>query len=307
MDVPDQKSRRHAMAESINYWAAEGAQLTVRTTPKLDVGLLVFWADLGVQTVAARQRPRRNCDWDAVDAVITCTREVLIANGKELRGVIELSNDRLKPLADPLVADFGAHRWLADSREESYSDWLHWTVEQLKTPDLVLPLFEVDVPEDLSGKDVEPAVRREQWVPEGEPEREGRLDLRIEYPGQPLLVVEIKKTRAEDAYLRALKGYSRSLPRGSDRRLLVKKAEKPQYAGFIVCSWRHLALRLRRDALIVADLTVRAMILAFAGAVEQNLLGFSADAAGKAASGKPVLVTTGLLDYLKEAKEAYDC
>lgn len=306
MEVPGEQSRRQAMREAIDFWGTAGVRLAKRARPDLDVALLVFWADVGARAVAARLAPRRNCDWDGVDEVIEATSGVLIANGEELRGVIEGSNDRLKPFVDPLVTDFGAHRWLAASREESYSDWLHWIVEQLKTPDLVLPLFGLDVPEDLRGRDVTPEARREPWVAQGRAESGGRLDLRIEYPGYPLLVVEIKKTEAEHADLRALRGYSRSLPRGSVRRLLVTKAEDLSYSGFVVCSWRHLALHLRRAALIVADLSVRAMILAFAGAVEQNLLGFSADAARKAIDGKPVPVSTGLLDYLKGARKAYD-
>src|ERR1700733_8004664 len=44
----------------------------------------------------------------------------------ELEEVIEQSNQRLKPLGEPMKHDFGLHRWLAGAREEAYSDWFQW-------------------------------------------------------------------------------------------------------------------------------------------------------------------------------------
>lgn len=50
---------------------------------------------------------------------------------ERLRRVLRESNRRLRPLFDPLNSDFGLLRWLASGREEAYSDWLEWILEQI--------------------------------------------------------------------------------------------------------------------------------------------------------------------------------
>jgi len=37
--------------------------------------------------------------------------------------------------------DLGLHRWLQESCEEAYSDWLAWILGQLNTSDEIIKLF----------------------------------------------------------------------------------------------------------------------------------------------------------------------
>jgi hypothetical protein len=50
-----------------------------------------------------------------------------------LEALLSESSSQLFPrLGDPLDPrlDFGAHRWLKNSREEVYSDWLAWVIQR---------------------------------------------------------------------------------------------------------------------------------------------------------------------------------
>jgi len=53
------------------------------------------------------------------------------------------------------------HRWLADDREESYSDWLAWVIEQIKMPELVFRVFgvfDVQCPPRMLARSIAPTV-----------------------------------------------------------------------------------------------------------------------------------------------------
>ena len=107
-------------------------------TPEEAAVLLRQWARLGIESMAARQQWQQwQYDWTPARRLIEAARDRLLLESERLRGVLERSNARLTPLADPLLTDFGACRWLARAREEVYSDWLMWIVEQLQTPEYV--------------------------------------------------------------------------------------------------------------------------------------------------------------------------
>src|SRR5438477_11146537 len=93
------------------------------------------WALLG--RLRLETRPKLASDWNAVHALVRVAKPYLISAASRLRDALAASRCRLAPLQDPFDVDLGVHRWLADDREESYSDWLQWVVEHLQVPALV--------------------------------------------------------------------------------------------------------------------------------------------------------------------------
>jgi hypothetical protein len=278
--------------------------------------LLQQWAHLGIENMVARQQWK--CDWTPARRLIEAARDRLLLESERLRGVLERSNARLTPLADPLLTDFGACRWLAGAREEVYSDWLMWIVEQLQTPEYVLRLFGIDDPVDIALCQQTPVtVQREFPVPQGHDDQSGRLDLVIRYVGKVLIVVEVKKARAEAADTLKQRGYMQWIEAQPEPRkhpiLLVVDADQEDYEGFIPWHWsslsvvlRHVAQTLCRDPQRVV---LAAMILAFVGAVEQNLLAFSTPLLQRIYSGHSVRVPSEIGDHIEASFQeniAYD-
>jgi hypothetical protein len=114
---------------------------------------------------------------------------------------------------------------------------------------------------------------REQTIPGG------RLDLVIRYGLTALLVVEIKVTSAEDADTAKQSNYVAWLNKQPARRrkaiLVCLDPQQEEYDGFRPIGWDRVAVNLRllvRPLVLDGNLTAAAMTLAFAGAVEQNLL-----------------------------------
>jgi hypothetical protein len=68
---------------------------------------------------------------------------------RELEQVLMESNAWLGS-EDPLNFDLGVHRWLKEDREEAYSDWLKWIIEQLRLPVLVAKIFGIKEPPGFS-------------------------------------------------------------------------------------------------------------------------------------------------------------
>src|SRR5262249_14371649 len=134
-------------------------------------------------------------------------QEPLLLESERLRGLLERSNALLAPLADPLLTDFGVHQWLAKAREEVYSDYLKWIVEQLPTPEHVFRLFGINAPTGMALCQENPMVKREVPVPQGHDGQSGRLDLVVRYGEKALIVIEVKKTSAEVADTLKQRGY----------------------------------------------------------------------------------------------------
>ncbi len=206
------------------------------------------------------------------------------AEAERVRSLLTKSTKRLEPLADPLATDFGLHRWLAGDREEAYSDWLQWVLQQVQTPREVFRLLGVSLPGKLQDlRDMAPAVGRELQVPQGHEDQEGRLDLWVRYEGSVLFVLEVKKADADHADTRKQAGYKAWLAAQPEPYkypiLIAAEAEAEVYEGFRLLRWSDLCVGLRRLARRLTSegcLVVAAMTLALAGAVEQNLLGLSA-------------------------------
>ena len=165
--------------------------------------LLHTWADL--HNRYTQSRLRRRCNWQPVTRLIDAVRPYLEQQCQQLVELLERSNEALAPLGDPLLTDFGAHRFLRSGREESYTDWLAWILEQLDDPALVLEVLAVNT-EAPEGR---PTITCELWVPEGHEGQTGRLDLVLRWPGQLLVVVEVKMTSEESADTGKQAGYAR--------------------------------------------------------------------------------------------------
>jgi hypothetical protein len=242
--------------------------------------------------------------------MIVIARESFLLESQHLLELLEESNKRLEPFGDPLEIDFGAHRWLAADREEAYSDWLQWVVEHLDTPERVFRLFQTNLPDGLAHLDrVAPIVEREVWVPQGHPGHSGRLDLVIRYGERALLVVEIKTCGADAADTAKQKGYQSWLQsQRADFKpepvLLAVDARNETYAGgFRFVSWADVCLELRHlvpELRGRGKLLVAAMALALVGAVEQNLLGFSAKLVKRIRAGYAATFDSTIVDHLKQ-------
>ena len=58
-------------------------------------------------------------DWAPVQRMIEAARERWLWESERLRDLLKQSNVALAPLEDPLLTDFGTHRWLSEAREEA--------------------------------------------------------------------------------------------------------------------------------------------------------------------------------------------
>jgi hypothetical protein len=232
--------------------------------------------------------------------------QLMESQARRVTALLDESGQRLHPLGEPLTTDFGVHRWLAGNREEAYSDWLQWVLLQLHTPGDVFRLLSTPEPASMTGwRGGPPTVSRELPVPQGHEGRSGRLDLIIRYEGLALLVVEVKRTDADEADTVKQRGYKLWLddqPEPQPHKfpiLLATDADEDLYEGFRFLSWAEVCLGMRQLARRLCGQgkgVVAAMTLAFVGAVEQNLLGFSAPRAG---GPRTAVVNPRLADHLE--------
>jgi hypothetical protein len=213
----------------------------------------------------------------------------------------------LHPLEEPLAVDLGLHRWLKAEREEAYSDWLQWVIEQVKQPRQVCRIFGLPLPPDIAEWQNLPLhTCREDPVPLGHPGHEGRLDLLIRYGSKLLIVVEVKKVGADEADTAKQAGYERSLSAFQTERiervlLAVHADTQESYGRFRFVSWAEVCIRLRQVASRFTKenrVMVAAMLVAFVAAVEQNLLGFSAALVRNVRHHQPVPVDPRVVDHL---------
>ncbi len=209
-----------------------------------------------------------------------------------------------------MLIDFGAHRWLRSSREETYSDWLAWIVKQLADdPDAVLDLFSIrDRPPTWSGSqqhmvtvDRETPVKLARW--------DGRLDLLLRCGENASYIVELKlpdPEHADTAKQRQYMEWLRCQPgiQHYGGTLVALEGEEKLYEGFRLVPWSELCLKLRRSlvrySLGTRKPVVMSLMLAFVGAVEQNLLRFSSELVQSVMEGKaPLLITPQVANHLE--------
>jgi hypothetical protein len=95
------------------------------------IDTLRTWAEIGRLLQTAR--PKEHANWATVSRLIDAAKPKLKAEGRELGRLLDESRRQLYPYGDPFDLDLGMHRWLSEDREEAYSDWLQWLVEQIRS------------------------------------------------------------------------------------------------------------------------------------------------------------------------------
>jgi hypothetical protein len=160
-------------------------------------------------------------------------------------------------------------------------------------------------------------VKRELTIPSGNKDQAGRLDLVIRYGNTAIIVVEVKKFDAESADLPKQEGYKtwldeqQDVPDKNKKKVLLATASEMAVTqgGFDFRSWESVCRMLRRMAMdgLFPDKTPQvaiALILAFVGAVEQNLLGFSPVLLRRIVhtdERRLPIFNTSIVDYLERA------
>jgi hypothetical protein len=223
-------------------------------------------------------------DWTPVARIIEDAQAAQELDQRELASLLRESKRILSPLDDPFSTDFGLHRWLRGSREEVYSDWLAWIMEGLDNAGDVFRLFDIHLPRA--------AVRWKNTTAQREtPIPDGRLDIVLRWPDKALLVVEVKVTIEGAAYTAKQSRYKKWMDKQTEPYresvLLIVDAEPGYSEGdFKRRDWRQVCLSLRGMAARRSmtrtggrrntrreNVIHSALMLGFAGAVEQNLLG----------------------------------
>ncbi|MFZ0412007.1 MAG: hypothetical protein WBE88_01780 [Candidatus Acidiferrales bacterium] len=215
-------------------------------------------------------------DWGAAQQMVSAARLYFEDERSKLRNLLEQSGERLSPLDDPLRVDFGAHRWLRGKREEAYSDWLEWILNQLKQTE-VFKLF--GLPSPVAADEIL-FIRREFPI-STEAKKSRKIDIVVFVRDKPQILVEIKKAEADDE-AKKLRDYiawgrSKGISDGYSLLLGTEKKSKEDLCGFRPRRWEDLCIHLRKMAFEMCkkkQIPTGAMILAFVGAVEQNLLRF---------------------------------
>jgi hypothetical protein len=186
------------------------------------------------------------------------------------------------------------HRWLSSDREEAYSDWLGWIIEQLAKPKEIIALLCGDADASLLGQCAGVVeVHRERVFATDAGVR--RTDIEVYFGSTKAILIEVKLIDADEVSEEQLDDQAHH-GKEFERRFLLVTSGALKNGDFELILWRDICLRLRR---IVPDIcerniAVAAMILAFVGAVEQNLLGLLS-------SDYWVRVSSITIDYLKEA------
>jgi hypothetical protein len=198
------------------------------------------------------------------------------------------------------------HRQLSASREEVYSDWLQWVLQQVRDLRLIGQILGSPKLKLLANSGEPIRIEREVHVPWGYVDQTGRLDVVIYQGAETIAVVEVKTREYSDEDLKKHKGYSEWLTATSPEAELVFLAIEDTNSdtfGFRFISWANVCIALRAIAarLMAAEQILgTSLVLAFIGAVEQNLLGLASPSAGTIPIGR----IPRMADHLAKAEQA---
>src|SRR3989442_2686663 len=188
-----------------------------------------------------------------------------------LKALVERSSHALLPLSDPLLVDFGTHRWLAGSREEAYSDWLAWLFERLSAPAILQILGSEALIPFLSGADKR--VEREKWIKLDHWDQARKIDLLISLQDVQVLV-EVKVTNPENSDIAKNRFYAEWFDErtGFQRNKVLiavrggSATDRTGIYGFRLRYWDEVCIEVRRvakEALGNQQILTAAMALAF--------------------------------------------
>ena len=240
------------------------------------------WAEFG-QRLHKSQAAQARSAVTALHRMRIAGEALSKSRATHLAGLVQHWQIRLAPLEESLTINFGLNRWLQKDREEAYSDWLAWILQEIGSPAAVANLLFPEAKQDLIRHISESKaynVDRERWVPEGHDKHAGRLDCVITFT-DAVIVLELKKSDAEGSDTAKHIGYLKWLERQTESKrcgLLIANSnlDRNDYHGFDLLPWNVLCKRARKLMPILVKekrLTLACLVGSFVGSVEQNLLG----------------------------------
>lgn len=224
--------------------------------------------------------PAQQLNWDAAEAWAPAFDRLTAVAAQQLDAVLSSWDRLFADLGgDPSRTNWESFRPLRRSREEDWSDWLAFLLEQSASGQFGAMLFAGDTSDTRAwtATVVDREVRAENY----------RADLVVRFADGEWLHVEVKvgdqqleKTPATGAALRRrpdgrCRGDWLLLP-DSDRPVWESVTDECDGAMVHVVTWTDLARALRTSIIDRAaeKLVWRAWAFAFVGAIEQDLLGF---------------------------------
>ena len=220
-------------------------------------------------------------DWEAVGHFASSVEPYLREVCQEARRLVVNHEARLGLGAgsEPFRVDYGMHRWLKNECEPAYSDWLQWLVEAIERRDWIFTLLGIPADSHI----ISAATPKVSAVGREVPVRQqddcalvGFLDLDIWFGKHARIVVELKTF--DQSFEKQLR-YKEALDVGqveTEFVLLTKDhPDKETVFGFRTKNWEYFCLEARRLVSAVAQargVVVASLMLAFIGAVEQNVL-----------------------------------
>jgi hypothetical protein len=300
-----------AHSEALSRWASWAARLQLEEAKERGIGTTEYlrttdW-DAPKRLVSAHALVATNTSvspppWLAAKELVQGCNAMSEAEGARLTQLYEDSKLRLFPLSDPLNVLFPLHRQLSFSREEVYSDWLQWVLLQLADTRLTGWVLGSSDWKRFAGLPDRIEVGREVPVEHGHVDQTGRLDLVISQGSAWLAVIEVKTREFSESDLEKHKGYMDSSQPGTDLIFLATEPPDMDLRGFRFLSWADVCMTLRAIAphrLGPERILSTALILAFVGAVEQNLLGL----VSPEITPMPIGRVPRLVDHLTKAAE----
>lgn len=210
--------------------------------------------------------------WAPVASIVDAAEGFFKEERKDLENILKRSNGQLRKL-EPLSIDLGVHRWLKAEREEAYSDWLKWVLDQLGRPALVGQVFGIKK-NRLSAMQGDLKVIRETRIISQETQLR-RTDLDVYFGTHGAVRVEVKIRDASHLDYQQLIDQEKAKKPFCYYIFLVRSGSLDDYKGkrFVVRHWKDICLNLRRMMpKLSLDFMQKAMVMAFVGAVEQNIL-----------------------------------
>ena len=256
------------------------------------IDILSKWAEYGKGLPSRKPIPR----WGDISEFIKAgikLQEISFNNARSDAEIID-SMFQLVGVQEPFLMDLSKNPSFFGAREEKYSDYLKWIIEQVSdNTEWLFELFKISIDDhnylELKGK--KPDIKREVPVEEGHEGQSGRIDILIRYE-HALIDIEVKVVDAENADLEKNDGYRKSLEAKYSKekythfhRLLVTDAKKDYYNDesedqsewYHVVTWPEVCCSLRQlvlSGVLVDKLLLSALMVSFAGTVEQALLGY---------------------------------
>jgi hypothetical protein len=246
-------------SETLSHWARWAPQLQLTEAKKAESGTsesprIPDWEALrpliSAHSLVGAHVFATPPPWNSALEFVQNCKAMSQAEGARLAQLFEDSKLRLRPLSDPLDVQFHLHRQLSSSREEVYSDWFQWVLEQVADARLIGRILGSQRRERFANSQEPISVEREVSVERGHVGQTGRLDLVISQGRERLAVIEVKTRAHSDSDLEKHKGYRESI-RSPETELIFLSIDLPEsgdLGGFRFLSWADVCVALRAIA-----------------------------------------------------------